>query len=86
MDNYNRHVINIVFLNVCVWEQIYPGEKIYIRQSLQNFNPWEGVYISTYIGLPRTLIFYSDYYKFCLFPCNFYMIKDEKFAKIRFNF
>lgn len=48
MDNYNRHVINIVFLNVCVWEQIYPGEKIYIRQSLQNFNPWEGVYISTY--------------------------------------
>lgn len=58
MDNYDRHVINIVFLNVCVWEQIYPGEKIYIRQSLQNFNPWEGVYISTYIGLPRTLIFY----------------------------
>lgn len=58
MDNYNRHVIDIVFLNVCVWGQIYPGKKIYIRQSLQNFNPWEGVYISTYTGLPRTLIFY----------------------------
>lgn len=58
MDNYDRHVINIVFLNVCVGGQIYSGEKIYIRQSLQNLNPWEGVYISTYIGLPRTLIFY----------------------------
>lgn len=63
MDNYNRHVINIVFLNVCVWGQIYPGKKIYIRQSLQNFNPWEGVYISTYIGLPRTLIFYSSLFQ-----------------------
>lgn len=82
MDNYNRHVIDIVFLNVCVWEQIYPGGGIYIRQSLQNFNPWEGVYISTYIGLPRTLITNLLSY---IFPCNFY-IKDEKFAKIRFNF
>lgn len=34
MDNYDRHVINIVFLNVCVWGQIYPGKKKYIFANL----------------------------------------------------
>lgn len=49
MDNYNTHVINIVFFK-CVWggADLSGGGGVYIRQSLQNFNPWEGVYISTY--------------------------------------
>lgn len=78
-DTYNWHRF---FKCVCVGGRFIQGGGIYIRQSLQNFNPWEGVYISTYIGLPRTLIINLLSY---IFPCNFY-IKDEKFAKIRFNF
>lgn len=34
MDNYDRHVINIVFLNVCVGGADLSGEKKYIFANL----------------------------------------------------